>query len=176
MFAGHLGFALGTYSFRRTIPLWLLLIAAQLPDWLDAGACFADVNRGPAGLYTHGVYAIGIAALLLAIGYVLVTRDAIGCLLVALTVISHYGLDYLTGIKPTWPGGPMIGLELYNRPLIDLIMESGVILLGWWLYRRTIRQELRDAARVYLLLFGLLAYQVVAGLAFVFNIGGQMKC
>ena len=37
MYAGHLGFALGAYSFRRTIPLWLILIAAQLPDWLDAG-------------------------------------------------------------------------------------------------------------------------------------------
>lgn len=176
MYVGHLGFALGTYSIRRTIPLWLLLVAAQLPDWFDAGFCLANHDRGPWGLYTHGIYTVGGAAIILAVVYALSARDVLGGLVLAITVASHYGLDYLTGSKPTWPGGPIIGLQLYNKPMVDFVLEGLTILIGWMLYRRTQPQHTRNAPMVYVMLFGLLALQIVAGLMFFLNLGGQMKC
>ena len=147
MYAGHLGFAIGAASFRRTIPLWLLLFAAQLPDWLDAGMCVVNANRGPNGLYTHGIPTVAACAVVLALLYALRARDTVGGLIVAVTVVSHYALDYLTGIKPTWPGGPVIGLRLYERPLIDFTLEAATILLGWWLYRRTLPRDHRNERR-----------------------------
>jgi hypothetical protein len=53
-------------------------------------------------------------------------------------VVSHVLLDYLTGIKPTWPGGPTIGLELYRYPILDLAAETAVIVFGWMVYRSSL--------------------------------------
>jgi hypothetical protein len=176
MYAGHLGFALGAYSFRRTIPLWLLLIAAQIPDWLDAGMCLANANRGPYGLYTHGIYIVTAAALSGALLYTVIMRDGVGACIVALTIVSHYGLDYFTGAKPTWPGGPIIGLSLYDRPAIDLLLEWGTILIGWIMYRRTLPRTARNDSMAYAVLFSLLAFQMIAGIMFFLNIREQIKC
>ncbi|HEV2643190.1 MAG TPA: hypothetical protein VGT98_10800, partial [Candidatus Elarobacter sp.] len=164
MYAGHLGFALGAYSYRRTLPLWLLLVASQIPDWLDAGACIADVDRGgPFGLYTHGWLAVGLAAIACSAIAFALTRDVAGALLVALVEASHYPLDYLTGLKPTWPGGPIIGLNLYSRPMVDLALEGAVILAGWLLYRRTLPESVRNDGMTYAVLFALLTLQIIAG-------------
>jgi hypothetical protein len=176
VYAGHLGFALGAYSFRKTVPLWLLLIAAQLPDWMDAGMCIASLDRGPSGLYTHGFHALSTTAFGLAFLYAAIRRDLIGAGIVALTVFSHYGLDYITGQKPTWPGGPIVGLALYSRPLIDLLLESITIFIGWTLYRRTIPEEGRNDFTVYSILLALIGFQIAAGIAFYFDMGGGMKC
>jgi len=176
MYAGHLGFALGTYSFRRTVPLWLLLFASELPDWFDVGLCVAHVDRGPWGLYTHGLLAVGAAAVLLAGLYAAITSDVIGGGAVALTVASHYALDYLTGVKPTWPGGPSIGLHLYQYPMVDFVLEGATILIGWWLYRRTVPAERRQTLATYGVLGGLVMFQLGAAVAFILNMGGAMKC
>jgi hypothetical protein len=176
MYAGHLGFALGAYSFRRTIPLWLILIASQLPDWLDAGMCMADVDRGPYGLYTHGIAAVAIGALAFGVLTWLLTRDVAGALIVAGTVASHYLLDYFTGTKPTWSGGPIIGLYLYGKPLADLALETVVIVAGWLLYRRTLPSSVRNDGMVYATLFALIALQLVAGAVFALSLGGHIKC
>ncbi len=176
MYAGHLGFALGAYSFRRTMPLWVLLIAAQLPDWMDAGMCVVGLDRGPFGLHTHGFQALTLAAFAAAVLYVIWTKDLVGALIVALTVCSHYGLDYFTGQKPTWAGGPIVGLSLYKRPVIDLILETITIFIGWTLYRRTFPEEARSSLTVYAVLIALIGFQVIAGIAFYFEVGGGMKC
>ncbi|MEO6779236.1 MAG: hypothetical protein ABI194_07235 [Gemmatimonadaceae bacterium] len=176
MYAGHIGFALGAYSFRRTLPLWLLLIAAQIPDWLDAGFCVADVSRGPAGLYTHGFIPVAAAAIVCGAFTYLLTHDAIGAMIVALVVTSHWFLDYLTGIKPTWPGGPIVGMNLYTRPVIDVVLESATILIGWLLYRRALPESVRDNGWTYATLFSLCGLQVLAGAAFALSLGGHPKC
>ena len=97
MYAGHIGFGLGAYSFRKTLPLWLVLVAAQIPDWLDAGYCVADISRGANGMYTHGFIPVGAAAIVFALLAYAITRDVTGTLIVALVVVSHWGLDYLPG-------------------------------------------------------------------------------
>jgi len=176
MYAGHLGFALGASSFRKTIPLWLLLLAAELPDWMDAGVCSLGMDRGPFALYTHGIPIVSALALTLAVVYAAFMRDAFGGFIVAVTVISHYGLDLLTGVKPTWAGGPIIGLALYDRAFIEITLELLTIGLGWALYRHGIPEERRNAWQVYAVLASLLIFQAVGAGAFYLNIGGQMKC
>jgi membrane-bound metal-dependent hydrolase YbcI (DUF457 family) len=176
VYAGHVGFGLGAYSFRKTLPLWLVLVAAQIPDWLDAGFCVADADRGPFGLYTHGFLPIAIAAGLAVVFTYAITRDLTGALIVALVVASHWGLDYFTGIKPTWAGGPVVGMDLYARPLVDVAIEAATILVGWLLYRRALPASVRNHGWTYATLFALCALQVIAGAAFALNVGGHTKC
>jgi len=176
VYCGHIGVGLGSWSFRRTIPLWLLLIAAQLPDWLDAGFCLANHDRGPFALYTHGLVPVAATSIALGAVYALWSRDWLGALLVAAVAMSHYPLDYLTGQKPTWAGGPIIGLGLYGRPMADVVVEGGIIVAGWLLYRRTLPRETRNDGMVYASLFALLALQILAGLAFALNLGNHVKC
>ncbi len=176
MYAGHIGFGLGAYSFRKTAPLWLLLLAAQIPDWLDAGACIADINPGPYGIHTHGLVAVGGAAVICALFAYAVTRDVVAALIVAVVVVSHWGLDLFTGVKPTWPGGPVLGLQLYSRPLIDVALETATILAGWLLYRRTLPERVRGSGWTYATLFSLCALQILAGGALALSLGRNAKC
>lgn len=176
MYAGHVGFGLGAYSFRKTLPLWLVLIAAEIPDWLDAGYCLADADRGPFGMHTHGLVPVAGAAIIAAVFTYALTRDMIGALIVALVVASHWGLDYFTGIKPTWPGGPIVGMNLYARPFVDFALETATILVGWLLYRRTLPESVRNHGWTYATLFALCALQILAGVAFAFSLGAHPKC
>jgi hypothetical protein len=66
--------------------------------------------------------------------------------------VSHVLADYVTGLKPTWPGGPAIGLELYSHPLGDLAVETGLLALGWLLYRRSLPPESRSSCLTWALL------------------------
>lgn len=176
MYAGHIGFGLGAYSFRKTLPLWLVLVAAQIPDWLDAGYCIAGVNRGPSGLYTHGFFPVAVAAVAAATLTLALTRDSTGALIVAIVVASHWVLDYFTGIKPTWPGGPLVGMHLYAHPAADVLIEGATVLVGWLLYRRTLPTSVRNNRWTYATLLALFGLQLAAGIAFALNMGGRTKC
>lgn len=179
MYAGHVGAALGARALRRTVPIWLLVVAAQLPDWMDAGACTLGLPRGPGALYTHGFGAVGIAAATMALLFATWTRDARGALVLALLVLSHWPLDFVTGLKPTWSGGPVVGLDLYSRPGADVLVEGAVIVAGWLVYRRTLPREARagSAGRAVAgIAAALLALQVAAGVALALQLGGRIKC
>jgi hypothetical protein len=175
MYAGHVGVALGAHGIRKSIPLWLLILASQMPDWADAGLCLADIRTSVPGMYSHSLPAIATLALIGALIYCVMLRDPAGMALVALVVVSHAGGDYLTGLKPSWEGGPMIGLELYKRPLMDFFLEAFVLLGGWLLYRRTLPAEKRSAEPAYTLLFVLVAIQVGADI-FLTMAKGLKKC
>lgn len=175
MYAGHIGFALGAHGLKRSIPLWILVIASQLPDWTDAAFCLAGVRTQTPGILSHSFPAIAILAVAAAVGYAAISRDPVGILLVAAVVISHAVGDYFTGIKPTWSGGPMIGLQLYKRPLIDFVLEATVISAGWLLYRRSLPPTSRSSRPVFALLAALLALQIGADIL-MSVVQGIKKC
>ena len=50
-------------------------------------------------------------------------------------VLSHVALDMLSGRKPLWYGGP-IGLNLQEYEPIELVIESALLVAGWWQLRR----------------------------------------
>jgi hypothetical protein len=175
MYVGHMGFALGAHGIRRTVPLSLLVIASQLPDWTDAGFCLAGVRTSVPGMLSHSIPSIAILALIAAVTYAIIERDPAGILLVMAVVASHAAADYVTGIKPTWAGGPMIGLQLYKRPVIDFIVESIVIVAGWLVYRRSLAPDRRSTEPMFTLLGALLVIQIGADI-FLSLARGLRKC
>jgi LexA-binding, inner membrane-associated putative hydrolase len=175
MYVGHVGIALGAHGLRRSAPLWFLIIASQLPDWTDAAFCLGGVRPSIPGILSHSLPAVGVLALLAAVAYAAMLRDPAGMLLVGAVVLTHAAGDYLTGIKPTWSGGPMIGLLLYRRPVLDFLLEASVILGGWSLYRRSLEPKRRSAEPVYTLLAVLVAIQACADIVLSFA-GGLRKC
>jgi len=175
MYGGHVGIALAGKGYRQTIPLWLLVFASQLPDWTDAAVCASGVSSPPVEMLSHSIPAIAVLAAALSLLYYAVRRDSQGSTLVALIVVSHMLADYLTGRKPTWPGGPFIGLQLYHQPAIDFIVESVVIFAGWMIYRLSLPAERRQSNAVMLMLIVTLVLQGAASLSFAL-FPGVRKC
>src|SRR5689334_1596680 len=99
MYTGHAGVALGAHGIRKAVPLWLLILASQLPDWADAGLCLSGVRTPVPGMYSHSLPAIAVLALGAALIYCAMQRDPAGMLLVAMVVVSHALGDYVTGLK-----------------------------------------------------------------------------
>jgi hypothetical protein len=95
--------------------------------------------------------------------------------IVATVVVSHALLDFLTGTKPTWIGGPVVGLGLYHHPVIDFAIEAIVLVAGWLIYRQSLPEDRRSSAPVLTLLGALLAIQAGADIFFSFATGLR-KC
>jgi hypothetical protein len=166
---------MGAYGIRRTAPLWLLIIASQLPDWADAFVCTMDIASPVPGFYSHSFTAIGLMGVAgFAVAYIL-CRDVAGSLLVAALVVSHAFGDYVTGLKPTWAGGPMIGLQLYSRPALDFVFETLVLVAGWVVYQRSFPPERRYSRDLIMLLFVLIAIQA-GGNIVMSLVPGMKKC
>ena len=175
MYAGHVGFALGAKGIRPALPLWALIVASQLPDWTDATACLSGFHSVTPGMFSHSLPAIGLLTLLATVAYLAATRDLVGAGFVAILVVSHVLGDYVTGLKPMWSGGPMIGLQLYRHPVWDFVVEGVVILVGWLIYRASLSRDRRSAHDTWALLGVLLALQALADIVF-FVSPGLRKC
>jgi hypothetical protein len=159
MYIGHVGAALAAKRVRTSIGLLALLVATYTPDWVDGGLCLAGFYN-PQAMLSHSIPAVALFAL---VGFTLCglkTRDWTAALIVAAVILSHMFLDWITGYKPTWPGGPMIGFGLYAHPLADFIVEGGLIAVGAVLYGRTLPPRQRPWIDVSIMLGALLALQL----------------
>jgi hypothetical protein len=155
MYIGHVGAALGAKRVRTSISLLVLLVATYTPDWVDTGLCLSGAYN-PEGMLSHSIPAIALLAVLGFAAYAIGTGDWRAALVVAAVIVSHMFLDWITGYKPAWPGGPMIGLRLYDHPIADFLAEGLVIAIGAFAYARTLPPRKRpwiDAS----IMFGALA-------------------
>ena len=166
MYGGHVGIALAGKGYRSTMPLWVLLVATQLPDWADAAVCSVGGASPPSEMLSHSLPAVAVLATTVALLYYATARDFPGSALAGTIVVSHMIADYVTGLKPTWPGGPFIGLELYRHPAVDFAIEAAVIILGWMIYRRSLPPDRRNSSPVNVMLFCLLLLQLAASVSF----------
>jgi len=162
VYIGHIGAALAAKRVRVSIGLLPLLVATYAPDLIDTGMCVA---RRYNPMLSHSVPAVLALALAGSIWYALVTRDRIGGVIVGAVVVSHMFLDWVTGVKPTWPGGPTIGLHLYDHPMADFAAEGAVIAIGALLYARTLPARQRPWADVAIMLGALLVLQLLIDVA-----------
>lgn len=134
MITGHLGIAGAAHATRRDSSLPWLLGAAMAPDIVDALFVVAR-QCNPHGLYSHTVPAAALLAVVVgALAYYFTDQRATG-VLSALLVLAHLPADFLTGQKLFWPGGELMGLRLYERPVADFFVEAALVFLGWWLLR-----------------------------------------
>ena len=142
MYVGHVGAALAAKRFRQSIGLALLVVATYAPDWVDAGLCLAGKSN-PIEMLSHSIPAVAFLAIVALAGYGIFARDWKGGTVLATVVVSHMLLDWITGNKPTWPGAPMIGLQLYSHPIADFVAEAVVRGIGGVLYARTLAPRKR---------------------------------
>lgn len=159
MYIGHVGAALVAKRARTNIGLLALLVATYTPDWVDGGLCLAG-SYNSQGMFSHSVPAVVLFALVGFTLYGLKSRDWTAALIIAGVIVSHMVLDWITGYKPTWSGGPTIGLGLYTHPVADFIVEGALIVVGAVLYGRTLPPRQRPWIDVSIMLGALLALQL----------------
>jgi hypothetical protein len=143
MFSGHAALALLGKAARPKVPLVLLGTVAFAPDIIQrALGHFYQYNRE----LSHSMPAVGIGATLVALVYWAATGAAADASVVWLTYASHWPADYITGIKPTWPGGPMVGRMTYMHPARDAFLEIDLVLLCWLAYRSSLPANRKNTA------------------------------
>lgn len=142
MITGHLGVAGALWSRSQapaTTPVFLALIAASvLPDVVDVAYVLAGICS-PFGLYSHTLPALALEGAIVGGAAYLLTGSRAITVLLASAVLLHLPADFFTMRKLVMPGGEMMGLQLYERPAIDFILEGPVFAAGWWLMRRSAR-------------------------------------
>ncbi len=139
MIIGHLGItaALGTVLRApiRTARLIALCAAAFAPDVVD-GLLVLVGECNPVGLYSHTIPVVALEAAIVGGLALLLTNSRATAALFATLVVLHPVGDFFTGSKLLWPAGDLHGLNLYDRPMIDFLLESSLAVGGWWLIRR----------------------------------------
>lgn len=155
MFVGHLAVALGAKRVSPRTPLAALIGAAfgldlLWPILLLAGIEHVRVDPGHTAFtplafdhypWSHSlsmavVWAVAVGRL----SVVLLKRSAAG-LVIGLAVVSHWLLDYVTHIAdlPLWPGGPEVGLGLWNSIPGTLVVEGIFFSAAVFAYVRSTR-------------------------------------
>jgi hypothetical protein len=154
MFVGHLAVALGAKRVEPRVPLWALVAAALGLDLifsilLPLGLESVRISPSDTAFtnlafvwypWSHGLLAaVGWAGLATLAGRGLFGSWRAGALLAGL-VLSHWVLDFVTHRPdlPLWPGGPVVGLGLWNSVVGTILVEGGLVVAGFWLYLSTI--------------------------------------
>jgi membrane-bound metal-dependent hydrolase YbcI (DUF457 family) len=159
MFLGHFALAFAAKRSARNVSRPVLFAAAQLADllwplFLIAGIERVRIDPGNTAFtpldfvsypYSHSLLLLGLWGFLLGALYWLRTRDSRALVVLFLLAVSHWFLDVLTHRTdmPLYPGGPKLGLGLWNSISATLAIEMALYAAGLWLYVRATRP--RDA-------------------------------
>jgi membrane-bound metal-dependent hydrolase YbcI (DUF457 family) len=159
MFIGHLALGFAAKRLAPRTSLGTLLASAELADilfpilvllgWESAG--FGGGTNPFLALtldhypISHSLLALIGWGVLVALLYRWRRNYVRGAVVVALLVVSHWVLDFISHRPdmPLWPGGPKVGLELWASVPGTIVVEGGLFVWGVWLYARTTRA--RDA-------------------------------
>lgn len=137
MVTGHLATA---YIARARWPraaMLALLVASIIPDLADFALPQGDECRTSCELYTHAMPAVFVLAGAAAVLAWQIFHRRSTAFLVAGLVVLHVAMDLVTGFKPYWPGGPPLGLKLYDFPRADFALELVLVVAGWVTLRRS---------------------------------------
>jgi membrane-bound metal-dependent hydrolase YbcI (DUF457 family) len=151
MFIGHnaVGFASKRWAPRTSL---LLLMAAPMfldllwPIFLLLGIEHVRIRPGvtrftPLDFYdypwSHSLAMAIVWGIAVAVIYFAFARYGRGAFILFLGVVSHWVLDYVTHAPdlPLWPGGPKVGLGLWNSPPMAIVIESAMYATGILIYR-----------------------------------------
>ena len=139
MYVGHLSVALAAARMsKRPVPLWCLVLASQGPDWISVGVGALGISD-PWEYWSHSLPAVALGVLGIGVVAWLRTGDARITALLGGAYLTHPLFDLLTGLKPTWPGGALVGACLYDWPVGDFLVEIAFVVAGLLIYRRTLR-------------------------------------
>jgi hypothetical protein len=136
-----------------------LTLACYGPDWLEIVLGFWR-GRNEMALYTHylpGLLAGGLAAAAL---YVVVYRRPGGWLILAGWLL-HWPADFFTAHKGLLSPTDRVGVDLYNLPPADFVVESALVLACCALYARTFAHSPAQRRWAAAMAAGLLALQAM---------------
>lgn len=158
MFIGHFAVGFASKRFAPQASLGVLMAAPMLldllwPIFLLTGLERVRIAPGitafmPLNLefmpYSHSLIMAVVWALLFAGSYWLLTRYQMGAVVIAIGVLSHWVLDFVTHRPdlPLYPGGhARFGLGLWNSIFGTLLIEVPMFIAGVWLYITTTRPK-----------------------------------
>lgn len=162
MFIGHYALALSAKKIDNLPSLAIMFIAVQFldllwPIFVLIGIESFEIEVGNTALtpinftsypYSHSLLMSIIWAGLFAIAYFGFTKNKKGSILIGILVLSHWILDFITH-RPDLPLSPFtslkVGLGLWNMPVIEIILETGIFLTGVYLYFRTVNPKKKFA-------------------------------
>ena len=183
MFIGHFacGFAAKRWAPRQ--PLAVLLLAPALLDvlWPLFVALKLERFRVEPGAtaytpmvfehypWSHSLLMSLVWAAVLALIVRRATSDVRGSVVVGMLVVSHWVLDFVSHAPdmPLWPGGPKLGLGLWNSIPATVIVESVIYAAGVAIYLRATRPRDRTGS--------VALWSLVVLLALVFAANSQGK-
>jgi len=163
---GHFGVGLAAKSAAPKAPLWVLLVATEVPDLLyfafyaagieSPAVSTTDFSQGveilsPGSIpWSHGLFMCAVWSVVAAAIAFLFFRDRRTSIVTGLMVFSHWVLDFIVHV-PDLPllfdGSPLVGLGLSGSGpglIISGILEVGLFAGGLAIYlvsrKRTIVQ------------------------------------
>jgi hypothetical protein len=182
MFIGHYGVGLAAKKPAKSISLGTLFLAAQ---WLDLiwpilvllNIEHVVIESGNTQLtpldftyypFSHSLVFVLGWSIVLGVVYYFIKKNKRNALIVGLLVLSHWVLDLLVHKPdlPLIPGGPFVGLGLWNIPLIAVILEFLIYIGGIVLYVNT--TTAKDKIGTY----GFWSLTVLLAVIYVINIAG----
>ncbi len=180
MFIGHYAVALAAKRAAPRTSLGTLFAAASLADllWpvlLLLGWERAHIVPGPNPFLTlwldfipisHSLITLIGWGVLFALAYRQRTGYGRGALVVALLVVSHWVLDFVTHRPdmPLYPGGTPLGLGLWNSVTGTLAVEGVMLVAGLWLYAGATRPRDRTGRYGFWSLIAMLVLSYVGSL------------
>jgi hypothetical protein len=152
MLAGHLAVALAAKRVEPRLPLAATIAAAF---WLDllwpvlllAGLESVRIDPGNTAFtnlafdsypWTHSLLAVIGWSLVASLAWRGAARTTRGGAVLGALVLSHWILDYVTHRPdlPLWPGGPLVGLRLWDSIPGTILVEGGLLAVGAVIYAR----------------------------------------
>ena len=108
--------------------------------------------------WSHSLLLCAVWAVLFATIYYWMTRYRPGTIAIAIGVLSHWLLDWIThgADMPLYPGGPKFGLGLWNSVAGTLSVELAMFAIGVWLYVSATRARDRIGRYAFLAYIALL--------------------
>ncbi len=177
MFIGHPAVGFASKRVAPATNVGLLLGASWLLDLLWPIFLLLGIEHvriGPRGAspfltldfydypWSHSLLMTIVWSVLAGGAYWLVTRYGHGALFIGLLVASHWVLDFVTHRPdlPLWPGGPKVGLGLWNSEVGTIVVEVATFAAGVAIYTRMTRGRDRIGSIGFwaLIVFLLIAY------------------
>lgn len=162
MFIGHFSLAFASKKKDHLPSLAMLFIAVQLldllwPIFVLIGIETFQIDVGNTALtpldftsypWSHSLFMSVVWGILLGLVYLAITKNRKGAILLGILVVSHWILDFLTH-RPDLALSPFsdlkVGLGLWNMPVVEIILETGMFLGGIYLYFKSVNPKRKIA-------------------------------
>jgi hypothetical protein len=158
MFIGHFGLAFAAKRATPRVPLVALFAAAQFADllwpfFLLAGLEQVRISPGDTAFtpldfvsypYSHSLAMLIVWGLAFGAVYMTTAKASLNAfIMLAALVVSHWILDVAThrADMPIYPGGPKVGLGLWNSVAGTIAVEVPMFVAGFLIYMLTTRAK-----------------------------------